>query len=55
MGADRDDGRFIAELEARLEKLGAELGIAMYQHYLGEKSADLNEIEARISAIYLDT
>jgi oligoendopeptidase F len=55
MGADRDDGRFIAELEAMLEKLGAELGIAMYQHYLGEKSADLNEIEARISAIYLDT
>jgi peptidyl-dipeptidase A len=54
MGADTNHSRFIAELEARLEKLGAELGIAMYQHYLGDGSPDLNEIEARISEIYLD-
>jgi peptidyl-dipeptidase A len=54
MGDSTDHGRFIAELEARLEKLGIELGTAMYNLYLGDNSADLNEIEARISSIYSD-
>ncbi len=53
MGADH--GRFVAELEVRLEKLGAELGTAHYKHYLGEDAPDLDEIEARISDVYLDT
>ena len=55
MGAKKSYNKFVAELEARLEKLNTEMGIALYQHYLGDNSTDLNEIEARISEIFLDT
>jgi hypothetical protein len=55
MSAKKSYGKFVAELEARLEKLSTEMGIALYHHYLGDNSQDLNEIESRISEVYLDT
>jgi peptidyl-dipeptidase A len=54
MGNNTDHTRFIAELEAWLEKLGVEFATAMYNLYLGDNSASLDEIESRISRIYLD-
>ncbi len=54
MDYSSDHGRFVAELEARLEKLSVELSEATYELYLGEKPPDLNEIESRISEVYFD-
>lgn len=54
MGEGTDYKRFVEELEARLEMLNIELGRAKYEHYLGLHDVDLNEIESKLSEIYLD-
>jgi len=54
MAESVDGERFLMALETQLEKLSVEKGLAMYNMYQGDNSADMNEIESRISAIYLD-
>lgn len=54
MSTGSDYVRFITEIEAKLERLSVEFAVAKYDYYLGNRSADLNGMEARISDIYLD-
>lgn len=46
--------RFLDELESLIEEIGVEYGLCHWGIYTGEPSGDLNEIEARRAAVFLD-